>query len=32
MKVFRRIATRFDKLDIRLLGFVYIAGIMKWLH
>ena len=32
MKVFRRIATRFDKLDIRFLGFVYIAGIMKWLH
>ena len=32
MKVFRRVATRFDKLDIRFLGFVYIAGIMKWLH
>ena len=32
MKVFRRVATRYDKLDIRFLGFVHIAGIMKWLH
>ncbi|CAM3828139.1 IS5 family transposase [Polaromonas hydrogenivorans] len=32
MKVFRRVATRFDKLDIRFLGFVHIAGIMTWLH
>ena len=32
MKVFRRVATRFDKLDSRYLGFVYIAGTMKWLH
>ena len=32
MKVFRRVATRFDKLDITFLGFVHIAGIMKWLH
>lgn len=32
MKVFRRVATRFDKLDIRFLGFVHIADIMKWLH
>ena len=32
MKVFRRVATRFDKLDVRFLGFVHIAGIMKWLH
>lgn len=32
MKVFRRVATRFDKLDIRFLGFVHIAGIMKWLN
>ena len=31
-KVFRRVATRFDKLDTRYLGFVYIAGTMKWLH
>ena len=32
MKVFRRVATRYDKLDDRFLGFVHIAGIMKWLH
>ena len=32
MKVFRRVATRFDKLDVRFLGFVHIAGIMKWLY
>ena len=32
MKVFRRVATRFDKLDTQYLGFVYIAGNMKWLH
>ncbi|WP_210546571.1 IS5 family transposase [Rhodoferax sp. PAMC 29310] len=32
MKIFRRVATRFDKLDIRFLGFVHIAGVMKWLH
>ena len=32
IKVFRRVATRFDKLDIRFLGFVHIASIMKWLH
>ena len=32
MKVFRRVATRYDKLDERFLGFVHIAGIMKWLH
>jgi transposase len=32
MKVFRRMATRFDKLDIQFLGFVHIAGVMKWLH
>ena len=32
MKVFRRVATRIDKLDTRYLGFVYIAGTMKWLH
>ena len=29
MKVFRRVATRYDKLDVTFLGFVYIAGIMK---
>ena len=32
MKVFRRVATRFDKLDVTFMGFVHIAGIMKWLH
>lgn len=32
MKAFRRVATRFDKLDTRFLGFVHIVGIMKWLH
>lgn len=32
MKVFRRLATRYDKLDCRFLGFVHLAGIMKWLH
>jgi transposase len=32
MKIFRRIATRFEKLDERFLGFIYIAGIMKWIH
>jgi len=32
MKVFRRVATRYDKLDVTFLGFVHIAGIMKWLH
>ena len=32
MKVFRRVATRYDKLDVTFLGFVYIAGTMKWLH
>lgn len=32
MKIFRRVATRFEKLDHRLMGFVHIAGIMKWIH
>lgn len=32
MKVFRRVATRHDKLDVMFLGFVDIAGIMKWLN
>ncbi len=32
MKIFRRVATRFEKLDERFMGFVYIAGIMKWVH
>ena len=32
MKAFRRVATRFDMLDITFLGFVHIADIMKWLR
>ena len=32
MKVFRRVATRFDKLDCMFLGFVHLAAIKKWLH
>ena len=32
MKIFRRIATRFEKLDERFMAFVHIAGIMKWIH
>lgn len=32
MKVFRRVATRYDKLAVNFLSFVYIAGIFKWLH
>ena len=32
MKVFRRVATRYDKLDVTFLGFVHTAGTMKWLH
>jgi len=32
MKIFRRVATRFEKLDARFMGFVYVAGIIKWIH
>ena len=32
MKIFRRVATRYDKLNERFLGFVHITGIMKWLY
>ena len=32
MKVFRRVATRYDKLDVMFLGFVHIVGTLKWLH
>jgi hypothetical protein len=32
VKVFRRVATRHDKLDVTFLGFVHIAGTMKWRH
>lgn len=31
LKHFRRVATRYDKLDIAYLGFVFIAGIFLWL-
>jgi len=30
--VIRRVATRYDRLNAMFLGFVHIAGIMKWLH
>ncbi len=32
MKVFRRVATRFEKLDCMFLGFVHLAAISKWLQ
>ena len=32
MKILRRVATRFEKLDERFMGFIYFAGIMKWVH
>ena len=32
MKMFRRVAARYDKLDRMFMGFVLIAGIMKWIH
>ena len=32
MKIFRRGATRFEKLDKRFMAFVHIVGIMKWIH
>ena len=32
MKMFRRVATRDGKLDRMFMGFVLIAGIMKWIH
>lgn len=31
LKHFRRVATRYDKLDIAYLGFVLLAGIYLWL-
>jgi len=31
-RVFRRVVTRFNKLDVTFLGFVHVANIMKWLH
>ena len=32
MKIFRRVATRFEKLDKRFTAFVHIVAIMKWIH
>jgi transposase len=32
MKVFRRVATRYDKQGVTFLGFVHIAGTIKWLQ
>ena len=32
MKVYRRVATRYEKLDTRFLGIVHLVGAMKWLH
>ena len=32
VKIFRRVATRCEKLDERFMGFIYLAGIMKWIH
>jgi hypothetical protein len=32
MKVFRRVATRYDKLDITFLDFAHIADTIKWRH
>ena len=32
MKVYRRVATRYEKLDSRFLSIVYLVGAMKWIH
>jgi transposase len=32
MKVYRRVATRYEKLDSRFLSIVYLVGTMKWIH
>ena len=32
MKIFRRLATRYEKLDSRFLSIVYLAATMKWVH
>ena len=32
MKVYRRVATRYEKLDSRFLSIVHLVGAMKWLH
>jgi len=31
LKNFRRVATRYDKLDVAFLGFIYLAAIFLWL-
>jgi transposase len=31
LKHFRRVATRYDKLEVAYLGFVFIASIYLWL-
>ena len=32
MKIYRRVATRYEKLDSRFLSIVHLVGAMKWLH
>ena len=32
LKIYRRVATRYEKLDTRFLSIVYLAGAMKWLQ
>jgi len=32
LKQFRRVATRYDKLDVRYLAFVQLASVMVWLR
>ena len=32
MKIYRRVATRYEKLDTRFLSIVYLAGAMIWLQ
>ena len=32
MKVYRRVATRYEKLDTRFLSILHLVGAMKWLH
>lgn len=32
MKVYRRVATCYEKLDSRFLSTVHLVGAMKWLH
>ena len=32
MKIYRTVATRYEKLDTRFLSIVHLVGAMKWLH